>query len=420
MITQRPGEARRAVVTGIGVVAPNGIGKDAWWEATKGGKSGLKPIQRFDPSRYRSRIAGEVLDFEAANFLDRRVMAQSDRSTCMALAAAGMALQDAGLDTSTLQPETMSVIMASSSGGNEFAQREMQNLWSKGPIFVSAYQCIAWFPASKVGQISIKCGIKGPSRGVAAEAAGGLEALQAARRAIRRNIKGVVAGGTDGSIVPFALACQGTSGRLSTENEPNAAYRPFDTRATGYVPGEGGAVLIVEDLQSAQLRAAPQIYGEIAGCGATNDAYHHSRPALDGKQLVRAIKLALENANLSPTDIDCVFADGAGTREWDTIEANAIKNVFNAREDGPVPVTAPKSMTGRLCAGGAPLDVAAALLSMRDQCIPPTINVQRQGKDCELNLVKGRSREAEINHVLINARGYGGFNGALILGRYAP
>ena len=409
-----PSDGRTAVITGLGVVAPNGIGNDTWWEATKAGTSGIGRISLFDPSQYPTQLAGEVKGFEATEYLEQRLIVQTDRWTHMALAATQLALDDAKFDPEGKDPYRMSVITASASGGNEFGQKEIQNLWGKGPIFVGAYQSIAWFYAATTGQIAIKYGMKGPCGVVVQEGAGGLEALWHSRRNIIRGVDFVVSGGTEAPIGPYALTCQLTNGRLSTATRPADAFRPFDARANGYVPGEGGAIIIVEDSEHAKERKAPQVYGEIAGYGATGDAYDPKRPNPDGAQLARAMRIALERAGIGPDEVDAVFADAAGVPELDLAEAEAIKDVFGGRD---VPVTAPKTMVGRLYAGGGALDVAAALLGMRDGVIPPTINLKRPAKGCDLNFVLDEAKEAKLGIVLVNARGYGGFNGALVLRR---
>ena len=311
MITSTP-ISRRAVITGLGVVAPNGIGTEEWWQATKEGRSGIGPITHFDPSKYPTSLAGQVDGFEASDYIDQRLIVQTDRWTWMALAATQMALADAAFEPDGQEPERMSVITASSSGGNEFGQREIQSLWGKGPIFVGAYQSIAWFYAATTGQISIKHGMKGPCGVVIAEGAGALEALWHARRTIRRGVDLVVSGGTEAPIGPYALTCQLQNGRLSAASEAADAYRPFDVRANGYVPGEGGAIIIVEGLDTAQQRGAPQIYAEVIGYGATNDAQDAKRAPSDSRHLARAMSLALERAGIGPDEIDAVFADAAG------------------------------------------------------------------------------------------------------------
>lgn len=410
-VTTIPSDDRRVFFTGVGVVAPNGVGTEEWWSATKEGRSGIGRITHFDPSRYATRLAGEVNGFDPGEKVPRRLQVQTDRWTHMALVATEEAFEDAAYDPSEHDEWTEGVITASSSGGNEFGQHEIENLWAKGPGFVGAYQSIAWFYAATTGQISIKHGMKGPCGVVLAEGAGGLEALQHSRRSIRRGFETVVSGGLEAPIGPYALTCQMANGLLSTEDDPADAYRPFDARANGYVPGEGGAILLVENAGRVAERKPPHVYAELAGYGATNDAYHWGRPAPDGVQYARAMRLALEDAGITPSDVDVVFADALGCPEWDAIEARAIAEVFN----GSVAVTAPKSMTGRLYAGGASLDVAAALMAMRDGVIPPTVNLDEPAAD--LDFVTGTAREADVRTVLVAARGYGGFNAALVLTR---
>jgi 3-oxoacyl-(acyl-carrier-protein) synthase len=410
--TTTPDRSRRAVITGVGVVAPNGIGTEAWWKATLAGETGIGRIERFDPSQYSTTLAGVVNEFDAGDYIERRLQVQTDRWTHMALAATQMAFEDASFDPAEFAEQSTGVITASSSGGNEFGQKEIQALWGKGPKFVGAYQSIAWFYAATTGQISIKHGLKGPCGVVIAEGAGGLESLQHSRRTIRRGADTIVSGGLEAPIGPYALTCQIGNGLMSTATEPAAAYRPFDRAANGYIPGEGGAILLVESTTRADERGAPKRYAEIIGYGATNDAYHWGRPAPDGVQLARAITVALKDAGTPPEDIDVIFADAFGVPEWDALEVGAIKQALG----GKIPVTAPKSMVGRLYAGGASLDVAAAALAMRDGVIPPTINLEQPADGFDLDFVTS-AREATLSTALVIARGYGGFNAALVLRR---
>jgi 3-oxoacyl-(acyl-carrier-protein) synthase len=409
--------SRRAVITGIGVVAPNGIGTEQFWSATRAGQGGIKRISRFDPSKYATQLAGEVEDFKANDYIEQRLIVQTDRWTWMDLAAAKMALDDAGIVPAQEPPYSMSVVTASGSGGNEFGQKEIQSLWGKGPIFVGAYQSIAWFYAASTGQISIKHGMKGASGVIISEAAGGLDALAQACRAIRRGGEIVVSGAGEAPIGPYALTCQMQNGRLSTRTDPATAYRPFDADASGYIPGEGSAILLVEELEHARQRGA-QIYGEIVGHGATQDGYHHADYAPDGRQFARAIRRALDSAGVGPGDVDAIFADGAGVPEGDRLEALAIKEVFGARA-AEVPVTTTKATVGRLYAGGAALDVVSACLAMRDGVLPPLLGLEHPAEGCDLNFVTGGERQANLDTILINARGYGGFNSALVVRRFA-
>ncbi|HYB30330.1 MAG TPA: ketosynthase chain-length factor [Solirubrobacteraceae bacterium] len=412
--TMTPDPSRRAVITGIGVVAPNGVGNENWWRATTAGTSGIGPITRFDAAGYPTRLAGEVAEFNVDDWIERRLQVQTDRWTHMALAATQMAFADASFDPAEFDEWSTSAITASSSGGNEFGQKEIQALWGKGPKFVGAYQSIAWFYAATTGQISIKHGLKGPCGVVIAEGAGGLEALQHARRTIRRGVDSVVSGGLEAPIGPYALACQGGNGYLSTASDPAEAYLPFDRRARGYVPGEGGAIVLVESDARAEQRGA-RVYAEIAGYGATHDGHHWGEPGPDARQYARAMTVALADAGVDAEAVDAVFADGFGVPEFDTLEVAAIKEALGDRAR-TVPVTVPKTMVGRLYAGGAPLDVAAAVLAMRDGVIPPTINLDQPADGTDMEFVTA-PREAQLQTVLVLARGYGGFNAALVLSR---
>jgi 3-oxoacyl-(acyl-carrier-protein) synthase len=408
-----PDASRRSVITGVGVVAPNGIGTAPWWEATTAGKTGISTIDRFDPSKYETQLAGQVDAFDADDWIERRMQVQTDRWTHMALAATQMAFEDAKFDPAEFDEWSTGAITASSSGGNDFGQKEIQALWAKGPKFVGAYQSIAWFYAATTGQISINHGLKGPCGVVIAEGAGGLEALQHSRRTIRRGVDTVVSGGLEAPIGPYALTCQLGNGYMSEAADPADAYRPFDKRANGYVPGEGGAILLMESTDRAQQRGAPQVYAEVAGYGATQDAYHWGKPAPGGEQLARAMSVAMKDAGVGADDVDAVFADAFGVPEFDAIEASAIKSALGKRA-GDVPVTAPKTMVGRLYAGGAALDVAGAVLAVRDGVIPPTVNLEDPADGCDLDFVT-TAREAKLGTVLVVARGYGGFNAALVL-----
>ncbi|MFF3325832.1 ketosynthase chain-length factor [Streptomyces sp. NPDC002889] len=395
------------VVTGLGITSPNGLGTQDFWAATRSGKSGIGRITRFDPAQYPARLAGEIPGFAASDHLPSRLLPQTDRMTRLALVAADWALADAGVRPAEVPEFGMGVVTASSSGGFEFGQGELQNLWSQGSQYVSAYQSFAWFYAVNSGQISIRNGMKGPSSVVVSDQAGGLDAVAQARRQIRRGTGLIVSGAVDASICPWGWVAQLAGERLSTSEEPTRAYLPFDSAARGHVPGEGGALLVLESAEAARARGA-RVYGEIAGYGATFDPKPGSgRPP----GLRKAIELALDDARLTPPEVDVVFADAAAVPELDRIEAQAIRDVFGP---GGVAVTAPKTMTGRLYSGAAPLDLAAAFLAMEDGLIPPTVNVE-PAPEYGLDLVVGRPRQAEVRSALVLARGHGGFNSAVVV-----
>jgi minimal PKS chain-length factor (CLF/KS beta) len=394
------------VVTGLGVAAPNGVGVEAYWAATLRGKTGLGPITRFDATGYPVAVVGEVPECAAERELPDRLLPQSDRVTRLALVAADEALQDAGLKPEALQEYSFGVVTASTSGGLEFGQRELQKLWSQGWNQVSAYMSFAWYYAVHTGQISIKNGARGPGGVLSSEQAGGLDALAFARRKVRAGTSVMVTGGVDGMICPYGIAIQSASGEVSPCADIHAAYLPFDKHASGHVPGEGGAILIAENRDDAERRGA-RIYGVISGHGA---AFDPEPGCADG--LYRAARAALADAGLSAQAVDVVFADAAGLGELDDAEVTTLTRLF-----GPcaVPVTAPKSMTGRLLSGGAALDVATALLVLGNGVIPPTIGVRADLVDERLDLVVGTPRVKRVETAIVLARGHGGFASAAVL-----
>jgi act minimal PKS chain-length factor (CLF/KS beta) len=394
----------RTVVTGLAALAANGADTESYWRATLNGTSGLGLISHFDPAGYPVRVAGEVSLFTSTDHVERRIVVQTDRWTQLALTASDRALADAGIVPEEQPEHSMSVVTSASSGGNAFGQVEIQNLWSKGPRHVGPYQSIAWFYAATTGQVSIRHGMKGPCGVLVAEQAGGLDAIGHARRMVRDEGAVVVTGGTEAPIGPYALTCQTASGLLHEGGDPARAYLPFDPEADGYVPGEGGAILIVEPYETAVARGA-RLYGEVAGYAATFDPGGRARPAL-----LRAVTMALADAQVEAGEVDVVFADAQAVPAADAVEIDVLAGLFGP---GGVPVTAPKSLVGRVYAGGPPLDAATALLAIRDGVIPPTGGT-RPTQDLPLDLVT-TAREARVRVALILARGFGGFTSALVV-----
>ncbi|MGY1653163.1 beta-ketoacyl synthase N-terminal-like domain-containing protein [Geodermatophilus sp. SYSU D01119] len=405
------------LVTGIGVVAPTGVGVEQHWASLVRGEPAIRPVEGFDSARYGVPLAGQVRDFVPADHVSPQLMVQTDRWTWMSLAAATLAAEDGGY-TAPEDVYATSVFLASGSGGNEFSQHEIQGLWAKGPRSVGAYQSIAWFYAASTGQVSIRDGFKGPSGVVVSEGAGGLDSIGWARRVARRGTPAVLVGGTEAGLCPYAVLCQATGGRLSSAGRPEDAYLPFDRRANGHVVGEGGAILLLEEAGAAAARGASRVWGEVAGYAATHDAHHHEDPAPDAVQYARAIRLSLADAGVSPDEVDLVIADGAGVLELDRLELEALGAVFGGRAT-PVPVTAPSSFTGRLMAGGSALDVATALLAMRDGIVPGTAFLTEPVEAPPgVDLVTA-GRVQDLSTVVVLARGAGGFNSSLVLRRPA-
>lgn len=396
------------VFTGLGAMAPNGQSTEEFWAATLEQRSGISSLERFDASQYPSRLVGAIRDFKAAQLLPGRLLPQTDRVTRLALVAAEAALEDSGVDLSSLSDLDMGVISSNAHGGFEFTHKEIQKLWTKGPESVSVYESFAWFCAANTGQISIRHGMRGSGSVLVADQSGGLDALALARRTVRRGTPFTVAGGVESSYDPWGWVSHLATGRISEAEDADRAYLPFDSAASGYVPGEGGAYLIVEDAESARGRGAT-VYGELAGHAATFDPRPGSgRPPA----LAAAVRGALKDAGIAARDVDVVFADASGVPELDRVEAEALAGIFGPRG---VPVTAPKALTGRLYAGGAPLDVVAALLSLRDGVIPATAHVSDVPEEYTLNLVTGRPVRAELRTALVVARGNGGYNSAMVV-----
>ncbi|MEU3221108.1 beta-ketoacyl synthase N-terminal-like domain-containing protein [Streptomyces sp. NPDC006971] len=409
----RSRRARRTVVTGIGVVAPGGTGTEAFWKRAQEGISVLDRVSREGCEHLPLRVAGEVRDFEAAELVEERFVVQTDRFTHFAMAAADIALDDARLGRADYEdsPFDVGVVTAAGSGGGEFGQRELQRLWGQGSTYVGPYQSIAWFYAASTGQISIRGGFKGPCGVVASDEAGGLDALAHAARSIRGGAEAVVVGAAEAPLAPYSVVCQLGYDDLSTRDEPSRAYLPFTSDACGFVPAEGGAMLVVEEEQSARRRGA-RVRAELAGHAATFTGAGRWEESREG--LAQAIIGALREADCAPDEIDVVFADALGVPAADRAEALAIADALGAH-GRQVPVTAPKSGIGRAYCGAPVLDAAAAVLAMENALIPPTPNVYEVCHD--LDVVTGSARPAELRTALVLSRGLMGSNAALVLRR---
>ncbi|GAA3780243.1 ketosynthase chain-length factor [Streptomyces phyllanthi] len=404
---------RRAAVTGIGVVAPNGTTTETFWKSCQDGIGVLDRVTREGCEHLPLRVAGEVRSFDPSSLVEERYLVQTDRFTHFAMAAADIALDDARLGAADIgdAPFSAGVVTAAGSGGGEFGQRELQRLWSQGSRFVGPYQSIAWFYAASTGQISIRRGLKGPCGVVAADEAGGLDALAHAARAVRRGTDVIVAGATEAPLAPYSVVCQLGYDELSTHDDPARAYRPFTSGACGFVPAEGGAVLVVEEESTARVRGA-SVRAYLAGHASTFTGASCWERTREG--LAQAIRGALEESDCAPEEIDVVFADALGVPEADRAEALAIADALGAH-GGRVPVTAPKTGFGRAYCAAPVLDVAAAVLAMERGMVPPTPNVFDICHD--LDLVTARARPAELRTALVLSRGLMGSNSALVLRR---
>lgn len=401
---------KEVAVTGVGIVAPPGVGKEGFWQNIREGKSFVSPITRFDASAYPSQVAGQVKEFDTGN-LSPRLLKKMDRFSVMALVATEQALKDAGIDLAKEDPYSVGVFLGNTLGGWLYAETELRDLYQEGRNGVSPYNASAWFAAAPQGQISICYGIKGYSKTVVADRAGALMAVGCAVREIRNNKAAIaLAGGTEAPVTPYALLCCTTEGSLS-----RGTYRPFDKERDGFVIGEGAAIVILEDMDSARSRGTT-VYGSITGFGTSCDGANRITSDQDGKGLARAIKAALDNAGYQPGDIDYICADGAATELGDVSETKAIKAVFGDYA-AEIPVSAPKSMFGHLLGASGAVDLVGTLLTMQEGVILPTINYRTEDPECNLDYVPNKSRSKEVNRAIVISRGRGGINAVLAVER---
>lgn len=406
---KRQAADRRVVVTGLGVVAPNGVGTDAFWKAVQQGESVLGAVSREGCTELPLRVAGEVRGFDPAGLVEGRYLVQTDRFTHFAMAAADLALGDAQLATDERSPFAIGVVTAAGSGGGEFGQGELQQLWGQGPHFVGPYQSIAWFYAASTGQISIRGGFQGPCGVLANDEAGGLDVFAQACRTIRHGTDAVVVGATEAPLAPYSVVCQLGYAELSLAEDPARAYLPFTEDACGFSPAEGGAMFVVEEEAAARRRGA-RLRAVVAGHAATftgTGSWDRSRQGL-----ARAIQGALAEAGCSAEDVDVVFADALGVPAADQAEALAIADALGSHAAN-VPVTAPKTGFGRAYSAASALDVAAAVLALEHGVVPPTPGVTEVRHD--LDLVTGHARRASLRTALVLSRGLMGCNSALVL-----
>lgn len=410
---------RRVVITGLGAITPIGIGKDAFWKACKAGKSGIDRIQSFDPSDLPTQIAGEVRDFHPEEYINPKDLRRMDRFTQFAVAAAKMAVEDAGLDQlESKNDERIGVSIGSALGGLAFAEEQDILFREGGWRKLSPFLAIRLFPGSSSSQVSLMFGMKAFSMTASTGCVTGADAIAIAFDGILKNeVDVVIAGGAEASLMAPVIGSFCVIKALSTRNdEPKKASRPFDLKRDGFVMSEGAGILILEELQHALKRGA-HIYGEVLGYGATCDAYHMTRPAPDGQEAARGVRIALRNAGLKPTDVDYLNAHGTSTPLNDATETKAIKDVFGDHAT-KLPVSSIKSMIGHTFGGSGAIEFVTCALAMQDNFIPPTINYEEPDPDCDLDYVPNKGREAKIDVAMSNSFGFGGKNTILVLGKY--
>jgi len=409
---------RRVVVTGLGLVSPVGIGVEESWSALVAGKSGIAPITLFDASTFPTRIAGEVKGFDPEKFMDRKEVRRNDRFIHFAIAAADMAFRDAGLDMGREDPDRVGAIVGSGLGGlstieewyRVFLERGVKRI---GPFFVPSL-IINLAP----GQITLRYGLKGPSFSPVSACATGNHAIGDAMIYIERGTADVmVAGGCEATITPLGIGGFCAARALSERNEaPERASRPFDRARDGFVPGEGSGILILEELEHARRRGA-RIYAELAGYGATSDAYHITAPAPEGEGGQRAMRMAMAEAGVSPEEVGYVNAHGTSTPAGDVAECQAIAKVFGNHAKKGLMVSSTKSMIGHLLGGAGGAEAVVTVLSLARGVITPTINVEDQDPECPLDVVPNQAREVRVSAAMTNSFGFGGTNAVLLFKR---
>jgi 3-oxoacyl-[acyl-carrier-protein] synthase II len=410
---------RRVVVTGLGMISPLGVGNEATWQGLMEGRSGIGPITRFDASDYPCRIAGEVKGFEPEKFIEKKEVKKSDTFIHYAVAAAQMAVDDAGFDAAKNDPDRVGVIIGSGIGGLPLIEEMHKKLLERGPSRISPFFIPGLIVNLAAGHISIRFGCKGPSSAPATACATGAHAIGDAFKIIARDEADVMfAGGSEAVITALAVGGFSAMRALSTRNdEPQRASRPWDQERDGFVMGEGAGVLILEEREQALARGA-NIYCEITGYGMSSDAFHITSPSEDGDGMARVMVRALKDAGLKPADIDYINAHGTSTPVGDKTETIAIKRVFG-EEAYKVPVSSTKSMTGHLLGAAGGLESAIAAMVVRHNILPPTINYENPDPECDLDYVPNQAREKQVTHVLSNSFGFGGTNATLIFSRHA-
>jgi 3-oxoacyl-[acyl-carrier-protein] synthase II len=408
----------RVLITGIGTVNPLGLDAASTWEAMLAGRSGVDTITAFDPSPFPVRIAGEVRGFDPEAVASRKDARRMDRGVLFAVAATDEAVADAGLDT-PLDPERTGVVVGSAIGGIGIVEEQQRVLMEKGPGRVSATFLPNCLVDTATSYIATKLGVVGLNFAVVSACATGSHAIGEAAELIKRGRADViVAGGTEACITPLVLAgfCQ-MQALAARNDDPPAASRPFDRGRAGFVVSEGAAVVVVESESHARARGA-KVYAEVAGYGASNDAYHVATPHPESRGVIHMFADALRSARVSPEEVGYVNAHGTGTPLGDPAETQAIRQAFGAHAD-KLAVSSTKSMTGHLFGAAGALEAIASALALRDQVLPPTINLEDPDPACDLDYVPLKTREASFEVAISNSMGLGGHNGAVVLRRFS-
>lgn len=411
-------EERRVVITGMGVVAPNGIGIENYWNSLTRGQSGISRITNFDPLSYPSQVAGEVKDFDPKNYMTPKSVRRMDRFCQFAVASARMALDDAKIEISEKNCDRIGIALGSALGGTPTAEDQHSVFLEKGLKRVDPLLSTKIFLGGATSQVSIELGIKGHSNTIAGACSAGTDSVGYAFFAIKNDLaEMMITGGSEAPLGPLTFGAFCIIGALSRRNgDPTRASRPFDKERDGFVMSEGAGLLILEDLENALGRGA-SIYAEVLSYGTTNDAYSMTHPLPSGEQAKKAIELALQAAKNDPSEIDYINAHGSSTPLNDKIETKIIKEIFGERAY-KIPISSNKSMIGHTLGAAGSLEVIASALTIKYQFIPPTINYEFPDPECDLDYVPNKGRNATVNTVLSNSFGFGGKNSAMVIRKF--
>lgn len=410
-------EMRRVVVTGLGTVSPLGNDAKTTWENAKNGVSGIGPLTRVNIEGLPAKVAAELKDFNPEDYMDKKEIRRMDRFTQYAMAASFMAVEDANLTITDEIAPRVGVWIGSGIGGMETHEEQHKIFLEKGYRRVSPFYVPMMIPDMAAGQVSIAIGAKGINTCTVTACATGTNSIGDAFKVIQRGDADVmITGGTEAPLTNMSFAGFVSARALSLNPDPKTASRPFDKNRDGFVMGEGAGILVLEELEHALARGA-KIYAEIVGYGATGDAHHITAPAPGGEGGARAMRQAIEDAGLNPSDVDYINAHGTSTDYNDKFETAAIKEVFG--DDAyKVAISSTKSMTGHLLGAAGGVEAIFSVLAIKEGIIPPTINYETPDPECDLDYVPNKAREQEVNVVLSNSLGFGGHNATILFKKY--
>jgi len=409
---------RRTVITGMGVVCPLGIGVDAFWDRLLAGESGIRPITRFDGTKYDVQFGGECIEFDPEKWIDRREAKRLDRFAQFAMAAGMQAASEARLDDPAIDRDRVGVILGSGIGGLQELEEQQRRLMEKGPDRVSAFTIPKLMVNAASGSLSIQFTARGPSTAVATACASAANAMGDALRAIQYDYADVViTGGSEAALTPLGLSAFAAMKALSTRNDvPAKASRPFDRDRDGFVMGEGAGIVVFEELDHARRRGA-KIMAEVLGFGASGDAYHITQPDEKGRGAAAAMTRALADAKLRPDVVNYINAHGTSTPLGDIAETVAVKQVFGAHA-GKLAISSTKSSIGHLLGASGGVEMIATVKALLQAVAPPTINLENPDPQCDLDYVPNRPRDMKIRVAMSNSFGFGGHNASLLVGRF--